>query len=264
MIQDIGHAKKNFVSHGFSPYSSAYVTTNENLRNVLQCVPKDINRALTVAASGDHPMFTKLHGAKYVDTFDISFNAELIMNIKTNALVLLDYKEYCKLLEDLYTSKNIMHVKHMPKITEKLNTFEQQYIKEMCENALFCKGLNSISLPTKTEFRKMRRIIKEPFNFIWSDVQNLHTKLTKTYDFIHLSNIFDYLLFYRECIDILGSLIPHTNPGCHICITCFHKNAEAICENFVWEQKILGYNEQSWAVPNIHPMTDTCIIQRIR
>ena len=70
----------------FSQYSRAYVITNEDLRYSLQFMPKETNRALTVAASGDHPLFCSLYGAKYVDTFDISYNAKCVMDIKVAAL----------------------------------------------------------------------------------------------------------------------------------------------------------------------------------
>ena len=41
MIPNIKHAKKHFNDDAFAPYSTAYVTTNEDLRNALKCMPKD-------------------------------------------------------------------------------------------------------------------------------------------------------------------------------------------------------------------------------
>lgn len=264
MKLNIQDAKKHFVEHRFAQYSRVYVTTNENLRKMFQYMQKDTYHALTVAASGDHPIFAKLYGAKHVDTFDISFNAKLIMDIKTSALSLLNYNEYCKLLKTLYKAKNIMRVKNMPKIAEKLTAPEQQYIKEMRGYSLFNQWLPVISLPTNTEYEKMRQIIDKPFNFIWSDIQTLHTHLTQTYDFIHLSNIFDYVRTYSDCIDVLNSLMPYTNPGCNICFTCFTKNAEAICETFIWRQKLQNNTEQLWMADNIQTMTNTYVMHRIR
>lgn len=266
MTHTIEYAKEHFAEHGFSQYSNAYVATNEDLRNTLLYMPKNINNALTVAASGDHPMFTKIYGANNIDTFDISFNAQLIMDIKTNAVSLLNYEEYCKLLKQLYSSEDILNIKKMPKIIKKLSSFEQMYISEMRKKPLFNKQLNfsSLYLPTESEFMKMKQIIKEPFNFIWSDLQTLHTKLTKTYDFIHLSNIFDYLKTYQNCIDVLSSLIPYTNPGCNICVICFNKDKESICNNFVWEQRIYNKSDQIWIASPISILANTCILHRIR
>lgn len=264
MIPSIEYAKKHFVEHGFAPYSTVYVATNEDLRNALTCMPTNTERALTVAASGDHPMFTKLYGAKYIDTFDISFNTKLIMDIKTNALPLLEYKEYCTLLKNLYTTTDVAHVQNMQKIMKKLTHFEQQYLKEMRGHCLFDKKIDCLSLPTSTEYQQMRQIIKKPFNFIWSDIQTLHQKLKRKYDFMHLSNIFDYVGTYQNCVDILYSLSPYTVPGCNICITCFEKDVDAICEKFVWEQKLHHNNEQDWIVNNVAMLPNTCVMQRTR
>lgn len=266
MIQSIEYLKEHFVDHGFAECSTAYIATNEDLRNVLTCMPKDTNRALTVAASGDHPMFTKLYGAKYVDTFDVSFNAQLIMDIKTRALSLLNYAEYCELLKNLYTCEDIMRTKNMMGIIKKLTPFEQKYIAEMCGKHLFNKQINfsSVSLPTETEFQKMQQVINKPFNFIWSDIQTLHEKLTMTYDFMHLSNIFDYVGTYQNCVNILNSLTPYTVPGCNICVVCFNKDAEAICENFVWGQELHHNKKQSWTGNNIPMMSNTYVLHRVR
>ncbi len=270
MKYSIKYLKTHFDQDFFGPSSTAYVATNEDLRSTLESVPRNIQRALTVAASGDHPMFAMLYGAKYVDTFDISFNAQLIMDIKTNALSLLNYEEYCELLRCLYDSENITSIKNMPQIMKKLTPFEQKYIIEMQGKYLFEKKLGFISFPTETEFQKMQQVIKGPFNFIWSDLQTLHTKLDKTYDFIHLSNIFDYLGTYQNCIDILNSLAPYTNPGCNICITGFAKNPEAICEKFVWYQVLHLFNKQTgmdyrvFRSKNEAYNYQTYILQRIR
>jgi hypothetical protein len=266
MIPNIKQAKENFVDHGFAPYSSVYIVTNEDLRNTLICMQKDTNRALTVAASGDHPMFTQLYGAKYVDTFDISFNARLIMDIKTHALSLLNHEEYCTLLTHLYLAKDITRVKHMPQIIEKLTPFEQRYIKELCGTNLFDKRLDCIpkSFPTETEFQKMQQVIKKPFNFIFSDIQTLHKKLRRDYDFMHLSNIFDYLKTYQNCVNVLGLLAQHTNPGCNICFTCFIKDAEAICEKFIWEQSLSSDKKQFWTANNVPGLNRTFVMHRTR
>lgn len=77
-VPDIDRAKKQVIYSYFSEYSPAYVVTNENLRTIKDFMPQNCNRALTVAWSGDHPLFCSLYGAKYVDTFDVTINAECI------------------------------------------------------------------------------------------------------------------------------------------------------------------------------------------
>ena len=248
MIRSMTYVKKHFLNYGFSPYSAAYVVTNENLRNALDCIPKDAKKALTVAASGDHPMFTALRGVKNVDTFDISFNARLIMDIKTNALSLLEHKEYCQLLKDIHCSKDIMSVKNIPQIIQKLNPFEQKYITEMHKYYLFSREsiINPFSLPTATEFSQMQQIINKPFKFIWSDIKSLHKQLKKSYDFIHLSNIFDYLSI-PESVNILHKLMKRTNPNGVICFTELVSTTPDKMRQYCEQLKeIVNTDTQSW------------------
>ncbi len=228
MKPDINDAKEYFsttiASNGaFSPYSTAYAVTNENLRYDLTFMPKETENALVVAASGDHPMFTALNGAKNIDTFDLSYNAKLIMDIKTAALKLLNCQEYCKLISDIHSSCDISSVDNAQKIIDILPVEEQHYINEMRGYKLFCHGLHPSGyiitkpLPTQEEYDKMREIITKSFNFIWSNITCLHTKLDKSYDFIHLSNILDYINI-KESGQILISLMEHTQPGAVICL----------------------------------------------
>ena len=256
MIPDIKQAKELFTPIGFSPYSSTYIVTNEDLRDSLQYMPKNTDTALTVAASGDHPLFATLYGAKHVDTFDITFNAKLIMDIKTNALSLLKYKEYCQLLEDLHNCNDITSVKNTAPIIKNLNQFEQRYIIAMHGNALFNKEnyIDPLSLPMKKEFTKLQKIIKEPFNFIWSDIQILHEKLTKNYDFMHLSNVLDYINV-SDSAKILYTLTQHVNPGGIVCFEAIVHGPERMyviynrLNNFFWKD-----TNQSWEFCRKAPM----------
>lgn len=251
----------------FSPYSMAWLVTNEDLRPTMRYA-RGAKNALTVAASGDHPMFTKIYGAEHIDTFDISYNAKLIMDIKITALSLLGHTKYCDLLKLLHWNiyKPISLNPDLSKIIEKLSKTEQNYIEKMGKYQLWGRDyfFESGSLPTKSEYEKMRKNIDKTFNFIWSDITELHTELTKEYDFIHLSNIFDYMETYNSCTDVLGALIPYMNPGCKICMMGYHKNMEVICENFVWKQKLKNNNELSWRVNKVRKLDNTYILRRER
>lgn len=230
MTPNIADAKDQLYNcvKNFHYYSGAYITTNEYLRETLELLPGGANNALTVAGSGDHPMFTMLYTAKHVDTFDLSFNAKVIMDIKTAALQLLNHEEYRQLLKDLAAAHNrfqpFCSVDNMQKIIPNLTKFEQEYIQKLSTHKLFISdSCDDMSLPTEQEFLQMRNVIKKPFSFIWSDITNLHAHLTKKYDFIHLSNIFDYMP-HEGCMNALFSLAKHTNPGCNICFVWFRNN----------------------------------------
>lgn len=263
MTPNIEQAKDDlFDATGFSEYSRAYIVTNEELRYALKYVNKKTKNALTVAASGDHPLFIKLYGAKNVDTFDISYNAKVIMDIKTNALSLLNQKEYCKLLADL-SRKEIKFINDMPKIINKLPKVEQKYIHKLNDYWMFGREIcydDSPALPTKKEFANMRKAINKPFRFIWSDIRNLDEKLTKKYDFIHLSNIFDYLLSV-DIKSILYKLTQHTNPGCTICIVGYHKkNMLYVCDD-VTNKHLQNNTGQVWKCSK---GLDTYFMHRVR
>jgi len=227
MTPNIECAKQYFNTHFaengvFDEYSAAYAVTNEDLRHAMRFIPKNTENALVVAGSGDHPMFAALCNAKNIDAFDITYNAKLIMDIKTTALKILNRDEYQKLVIDLYKmGDKIESIENMQPIIKKLSHIEQKYISEMRGHNLFCHGLHPSGyikrpVPYEPEYNQMRKVINKPFNFIWSDITTLHTKLNKKYDFIHLSNIMDYMN-ERDGADTVISLLKYTRPGSVIC-----------------------------------------------
>ena len=226
MKPNIEAAQKYFNNHFaengvFSTYSAAYAVTNEDLRHAMQFVSKQRKNALVVTGSGDHPMFTALCDFKHIDTFDISYNAKLIMDIKTSALKILNREEYRNLITDLFNTTDIAAINNMPKIMEKLPKSEQKYIFALRGHRLFCHGLppsfyKEDPVPTQAEYDKMRKVINQPFGFIWTDLSKLGAKLNKKYDFIHLSNIMQYM-DTDVGADAIISLLKHTHVGTIIC-----------------------------------------------
>ena len=205
------------LSDMFSRYSKAYVITNEDLRESMGFMPKKCNRALTVAASGDHPLFASLYGAKHVDTFDISYNAKCIMDIKVAALSFMRCDTYKNLLDDLYWINDIQKVPKIKKILQKLPITEFNYLCNMKGHMLFSHGLEPLSFhekqfPTKQEYKKIRKFVKKPYNFIMTDIGNLSDHLTETYDFIHLSNVLDYVPMFK-ITNTITPLLKHVNVG---------------------------------------------------
>lgn len=215
-IAKTGMLPRGFISGSFSTYSKAYVITNENLRRSMQYMPEKCNNALVVAASGDHPLFCSLFGAKHVDTFDISYNAKCIMDIKVAALQVLNKTEYWNLLRDLYKTCDIVDVKNMGKISKLLSPVVFDYLWAMSCEPIFTNGrapiCNKDYAPTVIEYNKLRKIVKEPYNFILSDISQLWFKLPRTYDFIHLSNICDYFLQNKRK-DVISLLMSYVNVG---------------------------------------------------
>ncbi len=227
-VPDYTLAKKQVHEEYFNRYTSAYVVTNEDLRISMNFVPKKCNNALVVAASGDHPLFCSLYGAQHVDTFDVSYNAKCMMDIKVAALNCMDYVDYGQFLEDLHIScksqsVNITNVKYMDKILQKLPKTEAEYIRALNEEPLFSRGPSPIVsgvLPTFKEYCKLRKKIVKPYDFFLTGISKLETYLEKSYDFVHLSNIFDYVS-EGSYADLLLPLMQHLNPGGRIVLENF-------------------------------------------
>jgi hypothetical protein len=180
-------------------------------------MPKDCDKALSVTASGNHPLFCSLYGAKHVDTFDITPNAKCIMNIKTCALSCLNRDEYVRMLENLWWRDDALSAPHMDKVAKLLSDVEYRYLYLQKGTRLFNQGgwdsKDNKCLPSDLEYEKLQQIVKQPYNFIQTDITELCSHLNQSYDFIHLSNIFDHIDDVDEHWRIIYPLLNHVNVG---------------------------------------------------
>lgn len=226
---NIYDAKQCYIRHGdgvgiysnlsnpmFAKYSPSYVLTNENIRWISGLTSGICDNVLTVAASGDQPMFYALRGAKHIDTFDVSFCAKVAMDIKSTALHKLSRPDYITLLNDMH---NCTYDTGLAQILPSVPDASRQFVQNMPKCAIFSQGIEPIyyqeNIPTESEYDGMRKKISQPFNFIWTDIESLHTHLTREYDVINLSNIFEYLRS-AQMHDILLNLRPYVRPNGYI------------------------------------------------
>lgn len=268
MAPNVENAKKYLSSIAglggkHAQYSAAYTVTNENLRHAYGFMPKNTENLLTITGSGDHAMFAALYGAKNIDTFDISYNAKCIMDIKTVALHVLDREEYEKLLYDLWSAVYVLDVKNMEKIFDELPDEEQKYLIDMRGKFLFNHGLANYKkclLPTDTEYAQMREKINTSFNFIWSDAVSIHHHLNKKYDFVHLSNIFDFL-DEDDRMYVLANIMKYIKPNGIICFQNFKSKPASLwgyCDMLEQENKEKWNIGKSKQEPMLH------VLQRVR
>ena len=207
-IFNINDAKKEYIKTsngrhfhnmglGFSYYSPAYVLTNEDIRWVSGLTKTRANKVLTVAGSGDQPIFYAMNGAKTVDTFDISFCAKVAMDIKSAAIKKLTRDEYISMIFDMHNKDKVSDIHQISDIATDIPQNSAYFIKEMDEYPIFSNGLSPESyieiLPTEEEFAQMKKAISSPFKFIWTDINSLHSHLLQEYDVINLSNILEYM-----------------------------------------------------------------------
>lgn len=205
----------------FSKFSPAYVLTNEDIRWISGLTQAKGIRVLTVAGSGDQPMFYRMHGAKEIDTFDISFCSKAMIDIKNSAAHKLRYEEYVNLIQDLYKSDDISKIPNIQNILSEIPNDSLTFIQQMKNYLIFANGLNPCEyknfILTKKEFEQMRSRTSTPFNFIWTDIDNLHLHLTKKYNVINLSNIIEYMTDKDKIYQTLINLRKHLKPnGCII------------------------------------------------
>ena len=179
-------------------YYPAYVVTNENLRRTIGLLgdaPRD--NVLAIAASGEQPLFYKLAGAKNVDTFDITIFARVIMDIKTAALASkMDYQQYLKMLGELFGACHPLQVAGMKQILPYMRPESVKILQEIDGARVFFNGLeperHKDLMLSPEEFERLKSMNVKPFNFYWSNVADIHTKVKGQYDVAYLSNVFEW------------------------------------------------------------------------
>ena len=251
-IPNIDEAKKYIQSSSFSRYSNAYLVTNEDLHASMKYMPVNCNRALTVAASGDHPLSCSLHGAKYVDTFDVSYNAKCIMDIKTAALRCLSHSEYLDLLKNLYECCDMSCVPNMNKVNNFLPRIEYNYLWSMRGYPLFCHDTKDVKynswVPNQHEYTKLQKIVDKHYDFIMEDVVNIGDCITNPYDFMHLSNVFDYVRS-GDYGKVILSLVQHVNPGGKIVTLLADEGRDEVFGFYAY--KIVS-DDKNWIIDKKH------------
>ncbi len=207
----------------------AFLFTNEHLNQTLALFNNAGRDVLTVAASGDQPLFYAAHGARHIDTFDMTFCAKVIMDIKTAALGNFKYDEYVQFLGDMaksqYLSHDIMDVAKIGVVMANMPSDAAEFVRTMSRCNIFSAGVYSgidvlAHSPHSDMYVKMQRKIHAPFNFIWSDIADVQKYLTTRYDIINTSNIFEWL-DVNTVPTILKNLFPFLNKGGYILATMF-------------------------------------------
>jgi hypothetical protein len=175
--------------------------------------PIENARVLTVVGSGDQPLFYAAHGASVVDTFDISYCANVIHEIKKTAI-------RANMKYDDYVGTLLMLLQSMPDKTSnvlsymKLSNVVHPDIMRFVNAMYGCKIFRDATdngfgkcLPTRDVYDAMRKN-QTGGNFYWTDLQQLHIHLDKKYDQIYLSNI----LSYNQDDDYVMPLLKNLKP----------------------------------------------------
>ncbi len=262
-----GHLGRTYLSRRGKDlsYSPAYVLTNEDLRDTVQSVPAMGKDVLTVAGSGDQALFYTLAGAKHIDTFDISFCAKAIMDIKVSAIQQgYSYNNFFNLLNDLHHGKDIAGT--APEIAAKLPTDSAIFTQQMKGYRIFGNGWRPGNYDAENlnanEYAVLQAMKISDYDFIWSNVADLHTKTTKQYDIINLSNIFEWSP--TLLVPTIENLRNNVKPGGHILVQSgepigMHTNYPI----FAQAQRTVADWAKVWLKTD-NPNNNILMLQRIR
>ena len=222
-IKFLNREYKSLMHPTFSHHSSMYTFTTEILSGYIKKLGVKDKDVLTVTASGDQILNLVFHGAKKIDGFDLNTNAYYMTQLKIAALKSLFYEEFinyfsaCKSFEDaVFVEKKVennlnvfdynVYQKFSDKLPEDVKFYWDLLYKEfnydgsklhdsVCissdsDTAVFANDY--LQNATNYEIVK-QKIDNVNINYYVKDILQLHT-LSKKYDCILLSNIYDYIV----------------------------------------------------------------------
>ena len=217
------------IGGAFAKFSPAYLVSNEDLRSSMNLLQPRGADVLTVAGSGDQPIFYKLYGANNVDTFDISYSAKVMMDVKTAAIRMLDNKQYRQMLVGINKSRGIADVPEYKTVQSMCTSDVQEFIRKMHGVEYYLRGgLWSDSAPFASEYDVLKKSVNGDFNFIWTDLDSLAGRLNKKYDQMYLSNILQYGCSMQRVSRIANDLSESLNPYGQIILQ--------VSPYFVWDE----------------------------
>lgn len=199
----------------FGQYSPAYPTTNEDWRFAMAELNPAGKSILTVTGSGDQAIAFAISGARKIDTFDTTYFAKVIMDMKTSAIQTMNRKQYNNFVQELRHTKSVREIPGYDKIASVCPRPSILAAKQMTGCKIFNAGtgVRDEYMPTDTEYDIARKTVTGPMNFIWTDLQDLHKELTQEYDIVYLSNIFEYFPSQKKITSVLNSLRPFIKNG---------------------------------------------------
>ena len=207
----------------FKEYDKVYATTTENINGYLSKFDfTNKTDALTVLASGDQAFSLASLGISNITTFDINKLTEYYaLGLKRSAIWAFTYKEYLTYFQVLFDPNTSLKtltdmIRHLfPYMEPKYKTYWQQITDYNYKLQLYRKNpinlfhiLNYSTAHGISKLKNSYLITEERYNYLRSiinkinitfdplDVFDLPNVYEKTYDFILLSNIADYIDFY--------------------------------------------------------------------
>ncbi len=211
LSSDINRARDVINNNNFMDFNTVYSFSNEDL---VSCF-KDFNfknkDCLTVLASSDQALDMFLKGAKDITTFDINPLTRYYFYLKKAALLsnisLQDYVNffgtrkffsgedfYKKIFDKLFSNLDRDNLSFWKQLLHEFPVVQIKYNLFVIENYDFKSLQESINYLNEENYQKLCQIIKtKNIDFINCNIKDLPGSLSKSYDYIYLSNIAQYL-----------------------------------------------------------------------
>ena len=179
-----------------------YLFTNENIADYVKKFDMQGKRVLSVAAGGDHAFECLLNGASFVDTFDVNYSQKPIQELKTHMIKSLPYEDF---MDFFFNDWSFFDKKILEPIWHDFSPELQLYldwyysIGPSAPMRMFVYGASdshtgSVSyITSKAAYEQLAHKLPPRIKFTHLNAHDISSKIDTQYDFILLSNIFDYL-----------------------------------------------------------------------
>ena len=197
----------------FNPLSEVWTQSNENLQWVTQTLNPKGKDILTCGA-GDQFLMFYLAGANRVDLFDISYVANICLDIKLRAIKVMNFDEYENFIIDSANDRKFDTSSALfQKILKAHPDFNADIIDYIGEDRQYLNGqMSPYALDKRTYGRIKKAVSDKSFEFILANATKLHLFLKRKYDIIYLSNVL-YACNDVHPEHVIPSLLPHLNHG---------------------------------------------------
>ena len=199
--------------------SKVYHCSNERLNSYFKDLNLKDSRIATVGSSGDQVLNAIFYGAKDITLIDANIFSKAYFEYKTAMIKNLDFEEfinhlgffsmfnwktYSKISHDLTQETQQFFDKLMLDQDDDGHDYDEGYLTDsLIKNTLFhtpCYQYNekeeNLFYNNKEDYLKLKDLlIKNDFklSFIVADLKNFPTKLNGEFDYIFLSNIYNYV-----------------------------------------------------------------------
>ena len=189
-------------SQGYRKDLEVFLFSNENVAGYLDNFDLSGKTVLTVGASGDHAFECYARGAKHVDTFDINYRQKPIIELKNHMIKNIPYEDF---LEFFFTKDRFFDIQIikpiMPLFSPSLRMFMDLYYsmgnagrKMFAYNGQLdiTAHYDNTYYSYEEKYNLLAKKLPRCISFKHLDITGLTANFTRKYDFIILSNIFDF------------------------------------------------------------------------